>query len=64
MQKLTKREAQVIQMRFGIGKNTDHTLEEIAKQLGISRERVRQIEAAALRKLRASKLKSFADYWQ
>ena len=66
MSNLTKREAQVIRMRFGIGMNTDHTLEEIAKQLRISPERVRQIEAKALRKLRGSKtidkLKSFADW--
>ncbi|MBO6071058.1 MAG: RNA polymerase sigma factor RpoD, partial [Succinivibrionaceae bacterium] len=60
---LTEREAKVICMRFGIGMNTDHTLEEVGKQFEVTRERIRQIEAKALRKLRhptrAEPLKSF-----
>ncbi len=62
---LTPREEKVLRMRFGIGMNTDHTLEEVGKQFGVTRERIRQIEAKALRKLRhpsrAAKLKTFAD---
>lgn len=62
---LTDREAKVICMRFGIGMNTDHTLEEVGKQFEVTRERIRQIEAKALRKLRhpsrAEPLKSFND---
>ncbi len=62
---LTEREQKVLRMRFGIGMNTDHTLEEVGKQFGVTRERIRQIEAKALRKLRhpsrARKLKTFAD---
>ncbi len=62
---LTSREEKVLRMRFGIGMNTDHTLEEVGKQFGVTRERIRQIEAKALRKLRhpsrAAKLKTFAD---
>ena len=62
---LTDREQKVLRMRFGIGMNTDHTLEEVGKQFGVTRERIRQIEAKALRKLRhpsrAQKLKTFAD---
>ncbi len=62
---LTPREEKVLRMRFGIGMNTDHTLEEVGKQFGVTRERIRQIEAKALRKLRhpsrAQKLKTFAD---
>jgi len=62
---LTEREQKVLRMRFGIGMNTDHTLEEVGKQFGVTRERIRQIEAKALRKLRhpsrAKKLKTFAD---
>ena len=62
---LTEREAKVICMRFGIGMNTDHTLEEVGKQFEVTRERIRQIEAKALRKLRhpsrAEPLKSFND---
>jgi len=62
---LTSREEKVLRMRFGIGMNTDHTLEEVGKQFGVTRERIRQIEAKALRKLRhpsrAEKLKTFAD---
>lgn len=62
---LTPREAKVLRMRFGINMNTDHTLEEVGKQFDVTRERIRQIEAKALRKLRhpsrANKLESFAD---
>ncbi len=63
LESLTPREAKVLCMRFGIGMNTDHTLEEVGKQFNVTRERIRQIEAKALRKLRnpqrAEKLKSF-----
>ena len=63
--KVTAREAKVLRMRFGIGMNTDHTLEEVGKQFDVTRERIRQIEAKALRKLRhpsrSSHLKSFLD---
>lgn len=52
LSKLTPRESKVLMMRFGIGMNTDHTLEEIGKQFDVTRERIRQIEAKALRKLR------------
>jgi RNA polymerase primary sigma factor len=62
---LTAREAKVLRMRFGIGMNTDHTLEEVGKQFDVTRERIRQIEAKALRKLRhpsrSDRLKSFVD---
>ncbi len=62
---LTTREAKVLRMRFGIDMNTDHTLEEVGKQFDVTRERIRQIEAKALRKLRqpsrAEQLKSFMD---
>ncbi len=62
---LTPREAKVLRMRFGIDMNTDHTLEEVGKQFDVTRERIRQIEAKALRKLRhpsrAEKLHSFLD---
>ncbi len=62
---LTAREAKVLRMRFGIEMNTDHTLEEVGKQFDVTRERIRQIEAKALRKLRhpsrAEKLISFTD---
>ena len=62
---LTPREAKVLRMRFGIDMNTDHTLEEVGKQFDVTRERIRQIEAKALRKLRhpsrATFLKSFLD---
>jgi len=65
LENLTDREQKVLRMRFGIGMNTDHTLEEVGKQFGVTRERIRQIEAKALRKLRhpsrAQKLKTFAD---
>lgn len=60
---LTEREAKVLMMRFGIGMNTDHTLEEVGKQFNVTRERIRQIEAKALRKLkhpsRSAFLKTF-----
>ena len=60
---LTVREAKVLRMRFGIGMNNDHTLEEVGKQFDVTRERIRQIEAKALRKLRhpsrSDVLKSF-----
>ena len=56
MKALTAREAQVIRMRFGIGMNTDCTLLEVATHLGLSRERVRQIQVSALEKLRMSRL--------
>jgi RNA polymerase primary sigma factor len=49
---LTPRQAKVLRMRFGIEMNTDHTLEEVGKQFDVTRERIRQIEAKALRKLR------------
>ena len=62
---LTPREAKVLRMRFGIDMNTDHTLEEVGKQFDVTRERIRQIEAKALRKLkhpsRSRKLRSFLD---
>ena len=62
---LTAREAKVLRMRFVIGMNTDHTLEEVGKQFDVTRERIRQIEAKALRKLRhparSSHLRSFLD---
>ena len=62
---LTAREAKVLRMRFGIGMNNDHTLEEVGKQFDVTRERIRQIEAKALRKLRhptrSSHLKGFLD---
>jgi RNA polymerase primary sigma factor len=62
---LTPREERVLRMRFGIGMNTDHTLEEVGQQFSVTRERIRQIEAKALRKLkhpsRSKKLKSFID---
>ncbi len=62
---LTPREAKVLRMRFGIDMNTDHTLEEVGKQFDVTRERIRQIEAKALRKLRhptrSEKMRSFLD---
>ena len=62
---LTPREERVLRMRFGIGVNTDHTLEEVGQQFSVTRERIRQIEAKALRKLkhpsRSRKLRSFLD---
>ena len=65
LESLTARESIVLRMRFGIGMNTDHTLEEVGKQFDVTRERIRQIEAKALRKLRhptrSSHLKGFLD---
>ncbi len=65
LETLTPREAKVLRMRFGIGMNTDHTLEEVGKQFDVTRERIRQIEAKALRKLRhpsrSAHLRSFLD---
>jgi len=62
---LTPREAKVLRMRFGIEMSTDHTLEEVGKQFDVTRERIRQIEAKALRKMRhpsrSDKLKSFLE---
>ena len=62
---LTPREAKVLRMRFGIDMNTDHTLEEVGKQFDVTRERIRQIEAKALRKLRhpsrSEQLRSFLE---
>ena len=62
---LTPREAKVLRMRFGVGMNTDHTLEEVGLQFSVTRERIRQIEAKALRKLkhpsRSKQLKSFLE---
>ncbi len=62
---LTAREAKVLRMRFGIDMNTDHPLEEVGKQFDVTRERIRQIEAKALRKLRhpsrSDYLRSFLD---
>jgi len=62
---LTPREERVLRMRFGIGMNTDHTLEEVGQQFSVTRERIRQIEAKALRKLkhpsRSRRLRSFLD---
>jgi RNA polymerase primary sigma factor len=62
---LTGREEKVLRMRFGIGLQTDHTLEEVGQQFAVTRERIRQIEAKALRKLkhpsRSRKLRSFLD---
>lgn len=68
LETLTPREAKVLRMRFGINMNTDHTLEEVGKQFDVTRERIRQIEAKALRKLRhptrSEKLQSFLDELQ
>ena len=65
LESLTAREAKVLRMRFGIEMNTDHTLEEVGKQFDVTRERIRQIEAKALRKLRhptrSERLKSFLE---
>ncbi len=62
---LTPREARVLRMRFGIGEKSDHTLEEVGQDFDVTRERIRQIEAKALRKLRhpsrAKRLKSFVE---
>jgi len=62
---LTPREERIVRMRFGLGMNSDHTLEEVGQQFSVTRERIRQIEAKALRKLkhpsRARELRSFLD---
>jgi RNA polymerase primary sigma factor len=62
---LNPREERILRMRFGIGMNTDHTLEEVGRQFSLTRERIRQIEARALRKLkhpsRSSVLRSFLN---
>ena len=62
---LTPREERVLRMRFGIGMNSDHTLEEVGQRFNVTRERIRQIEAKALRKMqhstRARQLRSFLD---
>jgi RNA polymerase primary sigma factor len=62
---LTPREERIVRMRFGIGMNSDHTLEEVGQQFSVTRERIRQIEAKALRKLkhpsRSTMLRSFLD---
>ena len=64
--KFDSQRREVLRMRFGIGMNTDHTLEEVGQQFSVTRERIRQIEAKALRKLkhpsRSRKLRSFLDY--
>ena len=63
---LDKREEKILRMRFGIGENHDHTLEEVGQDFNVTRERIRQIEEKALRKLkhpsRAEKLKTFVEY--
>jgi DNA-binding CsgD family transcriptional regulator len=63
----TPREERIVRMRFGIGVNTDHTLEEVGQQFSVTRERIRQIEAKALRKLkdpsRSRILRTFPDNW-
>jgi RNA polymerase primary sigma factor len=65
LSQLTAREERVLRMRFGIGMNTEHTLEEVGQQFNVTRERIRQIEAKALRKLqhpaRSPKLRSYLD---
>jgi RNA polymerase primary sigma factor len=65
LKSLTEREAKVLRMRFGLGDGNEHTLEEVGQQFKVTRERIRQIEAKALRKLkhptRSRKLKSFTD---
>lgn len=62
---LQPREAQVLRLRYGIGTNQDHTLEEVGRMLGLTRERVRQIEAAAIRRLRQpEKSNTLKDYLQ
>ena len=62
---LTPREERILRMRFGIGMNTDHTLDEVGQQFSVTRERIRQIQAMALRKLkhpsRSRRLRSFLD---
>ena len=62
---LTPREERIVRMRFGLGMNSDHTLEEVGKQFSVTRERIRQIEAKALRKLkhpsRSRQLRTFLE---
>jgi RNA polymerase primary sigma factor len=62
---LTPREERIVRMRFGLGMNSDHTLEQVGQQFSVTRERIRQIEAKALRKLkhpgRSKELRSFLD---
>jgi RNA polymerase primary sigma factor len=62
---LTPREERIVRMRFGLGMNSDHTLEEVGQQFSVTRERIRQIEAKALRKLkhpsRSRELRSFLE---
>lgn len=65
LESLTEREATVLKMRFGIGMNTNHTLEEIGNQFGVTRERIRQIEAKAMRKLRYLKpVDQLRSFWE
>jgi RNA polymerase primary sigma factor len=61
---LTPREERVLRMRFGIGMNTDHTLEEVGQQFSVTRERIRQIEAKALRKLKHPSRADLLDNWE
>ena len=65
LESLTPREERILRMRFGIGTKTDHTLEQVGQQFSVTRERIRQIEAKALRKLkhpsRARELRSFLE---
>lgn len=63
LKELTPREAKVLQLRYGLGDNRPHTLEEVGKEFNVTRERIRQIEAKALRKLRhPSRSKKLGDY--
>jgi len=59
LETLTPREEKIIRMRFGIGAGNEHTLKEVGQSFSLTRERIRQIEAKALRKLRSGKLKAF-----
>ena len=63
--KLSDRERKVLELRFGLNDGTSHTLEEVGQEFGVTRERIRQIEAKALRKLRhPTRSKWLKDYWQ
>ena len=63
LDELTPRESQVLRLRYGIGSNVDHTLEEVGRALGLTRERVRQIETQAIRKLRTPDFQArLSDY--